>query len=111
MSLERRTWRLGDHAKQARRYWSARSRSRSGRTGRDHAQVAITLTNLGPVADGDLGDHFAEAERDTLERALATGERAYGPDHVELASSPSLWNLYEANRALGDTATKQREHL
>ena len=43
-----------------------------------------------------------------LERATI-GERAYGPDHVELAST--LWNLYEANRALGDTATKQREIL
>ena len=73
--------------------------------GRDHAQVAITLNNLG-LAYAELGDHAKE--REMLERALAIGERAYGRDHVELAST--LWNLYEANRALGDTV-KQREML
>ena len=61
--------------------------------------------NLG-LAYAELGDHAKE--RETLERALAIGERAYGRDHVELAST--LWNLYEANRALGDTV-KQREML
>ena len=46
--------------------------------GRDHPEVATTLTNLGN-AYGDLGDHAKE--RDMLERALAINERAYGRDH------------------------------
>ena len=67
--------------------------------------MANTLTNLGN-AYGDLGDHAKK--RDMLERALAIEERAYGPDHVELAIT--LWNLAEANGNLGDTV-RQREIL
>ena len=46
--------------------------------GRDHAQVAITLVQLG-IAYGNLGDHAKK--RDVLERALAIFESAYGPEH------------------------------
>ena len=50
--------------------WSARSRSRSGRTA-----ATTRLTNLGNVGQ----------QADMLERSLAIKERAYGRDHAEVA--------------------------
>ena len=55
-------------------------------------------------AYGELGDP-AKA-RDMLERALAIQERAYGPDHIEIA--PALFSLGKVHVALGDNA-KARE--
>ena len=79
-----RTATLGDHAK--KRDMLERALAIKERAyGRDHPEVATTLTNLGN-AYGDLGDH-AKA-RDMLERALAIKERAYGRDHPEVALTP-----------------------
>ena len=50
--------------------------------GRDHVQVAKTLTNLG-IAYGDLGDNAKK--RDALVRALAIEEREFGRDHPHAA--------------------------
>jgi tetratricopeptide (TPR) repeat protein len=66
--------------------------------GRDHANVATTLGNLGN-AYGSLGDHAKK--RDMQERALAIFERAYGRDHANVAIA--LTNLGEACGGLGDT--------
>ena len=67
--------------------------------GRDHPDVAITLTNLGNVY-GTLGDHAKK--RDILERALAIFEREYGRDHTKVAIT--LTNLGEAHVDLGAAA-------
>ena len=69
--------------------------------GRDHPNVATTLTNLG-LAYGDLGDQAKK--RDMLERSLAIKERAYGRDHVNVA--PTLFNLGMAHGNLGDNSKK-----
>ena len=70
--------------------------------GRDHAEVASTLTNLGN-AYGDLGDHAKK--RDMLERALAIKERAYGRDHA--SGLHALTSLGVAYGDLGDHAKKR----
>ena len=57
-------------------------------------------------AYGELGDP-AKA-RDMLERALAIQERAYGPDHIEIA--PALFNLGQVHEDLGEKA-KAREFI
>ena len=69
--------------------------------GRDHPDVATTLTNLGDAYRA-LGD--SSKARDMLERALAIDERAYGRDHVQVAFS--LGSLGLAYGALGDAAKK-----
>ena len=86
-----RVHRLGRPREGARRERALAIKERT--YGRDHAEVAITLMNLGN-AYGALGD-YAKA-RDMLERALAIKERAYGRDHPEVALT--LTNL-------GNTAT------
>ena len=43
-----------------------------------------------------------------LERALAIEERAYGPDHIEIA--PALFNLGSLHEYLGEKA-KAREFI
>ena len=70
--------------------------------GRDHAQVALTLTNLGN-AYGALGDHAKK--RDLLERALAIFERKYGRDHTQVAIA--LGNIGEAHIDLGEAAVRR----
>ena len=88
--------------REATRRAGARARDQGAEYGRDHAQVAITLGNLGN-AYGDLGDHAKT--RDMLERALAIKERAYGRDHPEVAIT--LTNLGNAYGSLGDHAKKR----
>ena len=50
--------------------------------GPDHAELAITLTNMGNVLEtqGQLEEAMA-----TYKRALAIQEKAYGPDHADVA--------------------------
>ena len=57
-------------------------------------------------AYGELGDDAKS--RDVLERALAIEERAYGPDHIEIA--PALFNLGSLHEDLGEKA-KAREFI
>src|SRR5262249_47276874 len=73
--------------------------------GRDHRQVAITLTNLAN-AYGALGE--LDKQRNLLERALVIDEKHYGRDHWQVAST--LVNLSAAYGDLGE-AGKQRSLL
>jgi Tfp pilus assembly protein PilF len=61
--------------------------------------VGRTLTNLG-VACYSLGD--AARAQDLLRRALSVKEKAFGPDHVQVAVT--AFNLGLAERVLGDRA-------
>lgn len=65
--------------------------------GKDHIQVAITLTNLGNTY-GDLGDF--RRQKELLEQALVILERHYGKDHVQMAIT--LTNLANAYGDLGN---------
>ena len=67
--------------------------------------MAVVLNSLGCVYS-DLGDQAKQ--RDMLERALAIKERAYGPDHIEIA--PALFNLGRLHEDLGEKA-KAREFI
>src|SRR5205807_1312862 len=65
--------------------------------GKDHFEVAITLTNLGS-AYGALGD--PERKKEVLERALLLQENHYGKDHLEVVAT--LLNLCIAYGDLGN---------
>ena len=73
--------------------------------GRDHADVALTLTNLGN-AYYSLGDYAKQ--RDILERALAIDEREHGKDSTRVADT--LTNLGIAYGKL-DGQAKKRDML
>jgi hypothetical protein len=68
--------------------------------GKNHVEVAITLTNLGN-AHGALGN--ARTKREMLERALRIKEAHYGPDHPLVATI--LRSLSNAHGAPGDATT------
>ena len=57
-------------------------------------------------AFGRLGDF--RKMKELLERALLIEERAYGPDHIEIA--PALFNLGSLHEDLGEKA-KAREFI
>ena len=65
--------------------------------GKEHPQVATTLTNLGN-AHGSLGDH--RQQKDLLERALRIKEQHYGKEHPEVAIT--VYNLRVAHDSLGN---------
>ena len=70
--------------------------------GRDHAEVAITLGNLG-AAYGDLGDYAKK--REYITRTVKIFEGAYGPDHPHAAYYrnvlDTMW-VYDKERAYGN---------
>ena len=70
--------------------------------GKDHLNVATTLTNLGN-AHGSLGDY--RQKKDLLERALRIKEQHYGKEHSEVAIT--LTNLGNAHGDLGDHRQKK----
>jgi len=73
--------------------------------GRDHYELATTLTSLGN-AYGALGN--ASKQQDLLERALKIKEAHYGQDHYQVVFT--LVNLSDAYGALEDVS-KQRDLL
>ncbi len=73
--------------------------------GKEHVEVAVTLTNLGN-AYGALGDY--KQQKELLERALKIQETHCGKECVSVAST--LTNLGNAYGALGD-AKQQKELL